>query len=77
MLYISYIINNKREVNGMRLTKNDMARVIIQALHNKKELPKETNCNVVRMAKRYNKEDLLFHYNKAVEVLNNEIKKRG
>ncbi len=57
----------------MRLTKNDMARVIIQALYNIDKLPDSNNINVIRMAK--NKKDLLQdHYTKAINTLNNKIK---
>lgn len=52
----------------MRLTKNDMARVIIQALWNKQELPSADDEKVLKMAKR-KKIDLAPEHEKAVDIL--------
>jgi len=58
--------------NGMesdvRLTKNDMSRVIIQALYKYQELPPADNCRVVRMA-RNSKSFIEHEYHIAHKIL--------
>lgn len=52
----------------MQLTKNDMARVIVQALYNIAELPAVDNIHVVR-ASRGKKAGLVKRYEKAHRIL--------
>lgn len=53
----------------MRLTKNDMARVIVQALYRLPELPAKDNCNVVRMANGNSADHLRRQHTLAVKLL--------
>jgi hypothetical protein len=56
-----------------KLTKNDMARVIVQALYNLKSLPPADHFSVLRTAKR-KKETLVDHYNLAHKILSDSLK---
>ena len=58
----------------MKLTKNDMARVIIQALYLIPELPKENHPKVVRLA-RAKKKNLQPQYELAVKILTDKFVK--
>ena len=51
------------------LTKNDMARVIVQALYLLKELPSENHRVVLNMAKRSGKQHLTEQHKLALEVI--------
>lgn len=53
----------------MRLTKTDMARVIVQALYNLPELPAVDNHRVTRMVQRGKVEQLTYQHKLAVKVL--------
>lgn len=57
----------------MRLTKNDLARVIVQALYNLDELPAADNCNVLAMARTNKLEDLARQHKLAVKVILDRI----
>jgi hypothetical protein len=52
----------------MRLTKNDMARVVVMALYNSDKLPARDNVNVVRLARK-RKEHLEESYDLAHKLL--------
>lgn len=54
-------------------TKNDMARVIVQALWNMPTLPNSDNEKVLKMAKR-RKSDLITEHDKSVKILLESIK---
>ena len=56
------------------LSKNDMARVAIQALYNSESFPGSDNINVVRKA-RMNKAVLKEQYDKAMVVLRERLPK--
>lgn len=56
----------------MRLTKNDMARVVVQALYNLPELPAANDPRVVSLAKR-TVQRLSVSYWKAVNLLLHEV----
>lgn len=61
----------------MKLTKMDMAKVIVTALYNLSELVTEKNQVAWRHAKklaRQKKEHVIDNYNRAIKVLNNKIK---
>jgi hypothetical protein len=51
-----------------KLNKNDMVRIIIQALYNSDKLPARDNVNVIRQA-RQKKEVLKESYDKAHKIL--------
>lgn len=53
----------------MRLTKNQMARVVVQALYNLPELPSETDRRVVVRAQRGSVESLTKHHAMAMAAL--------
>ena len=57
----------------MKLTKNDMARVIVQALYNSEKLPDRDNVNVVRLA-RGKKEYVVENYKRAHKILTARVK---
>ena len=54
----------------MRLTKNDLARVIVQALYNLPELPAATHTHVINRERRNNVETLTRQHALAVAALN-------
>lgn len=57
----------------MALTKNDMARVIIQALYNTNELPEQDNINVIRLTRK-SKTFLKEQHTIAMNILNRKVK---
>lgn len=57
----------------MKLTKNDMARVIIQALYNLPALPAADHNLVVRRTKRNSKTALEYQHGLAVKVLQQKV----
>jgi len=53
----------------MRLTKNDMARVVVQALHALPSLPEADERRVVRMARREVQEHMRRQHELALKVI--------
>ena len=53
----------------MRLTKNDMARVIVAALYNMKALPPADHFKVVSMARRSSVDELRDQHKRAVAAI--------
>ena len=58
------------------LNKNDMARVIIQALYNLDELPAKDNVHVKRQARK-KKEILEEGYQKAHKILTDKVREQA
>ena len=56
----------------MRLTTNDMARVVVQALYNLPDLPGVNDPRVTSLAKR-TAQRLAVSYWKAVDILHREV----
>ena len=56
----------------MALTKNDMARVIVQALYDVDKLPRRENPNVIRIARK-RKTWLIEDYEKAHKILTAKV----
>ncbi len=57
----------------MRLTKNDMARVIVQALYNRPSLPPVDNAEVVKRAKRGTVVSLTHQHKMAIAAINSSV----
>ncbi len=52
-----------------KLTKNDMARVIVQALHGLRELPNESNVQVLNLVRRMKRDDMERQHKLALTVI--------
>jgi len=53
----------------IQLTKNDMARVIVQALYGLRELPNDDDERVRRMIRRVNREEMVRQHKQALIVI--------
>lgn len=60
-------------MKAKQITKNDMARVIVQALYLMPELPSTTHIEVKRLEK-WKKEDLAPKHALAVKTIQNKLK---
>jgi len=56
-----------------KLTKTDMARVVVQALFRLPTLPTETNCDVLALVREHKVQELRRLHQKALDIINGGI----
>ena len=63
-----------KKSNRVKLTKRDMARVVVQALYNLEDLPDANDRRVDKVVNKNNKDNLKSHYDTAHRILTSRVK---